>query len=106
MTELPPQITAVIDGINAEDAALCGHAFTDAAVVDDWGRRFDGPEAIAGWNQTDNLDRHTRIRVTGYERHGDAHVVAIEVSGGGFNGAGTFTFRLADDGRVTRLVVT
>lgn len=106
MTELPAQIGAVIDGINAEDAALFGHAFTDDAVVDDWGRRFQGPSEIAGWNRSDNIEKHTRIRVTGYERHGDAHVVAIEVSGGGFTGAGTFTFRLADDGRVTSLQVT
>ena len=44
--------------------------------------------------------------MTGYDRHGDAHAVAIDVSGGGFHGAGTLTFRLADDGRVSRLDVT
>ena len=105
-SELPAGISDVIVGINTEDPSLFQGAFTDDAVVDDWGRTFRGPEAIAGWNRTDNLDKHTRVRVTGYDRHGDAHAVAIDVSGGGFHGAGTFTFRLADDGRVSRLDVT
>ena len=104
--ELPESVVDVIEGITTEDSQRFLAAFTDDAVVDDWGRSFHGPAAIASWNRSDNLDRHTRVVVTGYARDGDRHVVAIDVSGGGFNGAGTFTFRLADDGRVARLDVT
>ena len=35
--------------MDTEDPSLFRGAFTDDVVVDDWGRTFRGPEAIAGW---------------------------------------------------------
>ena len=40
------------------------------------------------------------------ERDGDAIKVGVTVSGDGYNGGGAFTFTLAPDGRIARMVIT
>ena len=54
-------------------------------------------EAIAEWNESDNIGRDSRFRVVGVERDGEAHLVRIAVSGKGFNGESFFRFTVADE---------
>jgi hypothetical protein len=109
---LPRPVSEAIEGINAENEERFLAAFDADAVVDDWGRTFTGPEEIAGWNRSDNVDKHTRIRVTDHRVEENpagavVHAVSIDVTGQGFNGAGTMTFRLTEDAEaVERLDVT
>jgi hypothetical protein len=103
--ELDPPIRGMIDATNREDDAGFLDAFADDAVLDDWGRTFTGREAIAGWNDRENIGVHSRIEVTSIDRDGDEVRVGVSVSGEGYNGGGAFTFVLAGD-RIARMVIS
>ena len=102
MTELPPEVARLLDATNSEDRTAFLDAFTDDGVVDDWGRRFAGRERIAEWDAGENIGVHSRIAATSVRRDGDTVEFGVRVSGGGYNGGGTFTAELRD-GRVALL---
>jgi ketosteroid isomerase-like protein len=104
VTELPPEVARLLDATNAEDRAAFLDAFTDDGVVDDWGRRFAGRERIAEWDAGENIGVHSRIEATSVRRAGDTVEFGVRVSGGGYNGGGTFTAELRD-GKVALLQI-
>jgi hypothetical protein len=106
MSELEPAISQVFDATNRGDSEAFLNAFAADGVVDDWGRTFTGRDEIAGWNDRENIGVNSHIDVTGVEREGDAVKVGVAVSGEGYNGGGAFTFTLAPDGRIARMVIT
>ena len=106
MSELEPAISQVFDATNRGDSEAFLDAFAADGVVDDWGRTFTGRDEIAGWNDRENIGVNSHIDVTGVERDGDAFKVGVAVSGDGYNGGGAFTFTLAPDGRIARMVIT
>ncbi|MAT18510.1 MAG: ketosteroid isomerase [Leifsonia sp.] len=97
MSKLPAPVQRLIDATNAGDSAAFAAAFAPEAVLIDWGKEFAGAEAIAEWNESDNIGRDSRFRVVGVERDGEAHLVRIAVSGKGFNGESFFRFTVADE---------
>ena len=102
--ELDPAVAAVLDATNAEDSGAFLAAFADDAVVDDWGRRFVGREAIAAWDAGENIGVHARFTVTGVRAEGAGQAVDVQVSGGGFNGPSTFVFETSG-GRVRSMTI-
>jgi hypothetical protein len=102
--ELDPAVRRVLDATNAEDTVAFLAAFAPDGIVDDWGRRFAGQEAIASWNAGENIGVHARFRVTAVRTEGAGQVVDVQVSGGGFNGPSTFVFETAD-GRVVSMTI-
>jgi SnoaL-like domain len=106
MSELEPAIRQLFDATNRGDNEAFLDAFAPDGAVDDWGRVFTGREAIAGWNDRENIGVNSHIDTTGVERDGDAIKVGVAVSGDGYNGGGAFTFTLAPDGRIARMVIT
>lgn len=95
MSALPGPIQRMIDATNAGDHAGFVAAFAPDAVLVDWGKEFAGAEAIADWDDSDNIGRGSRFSVTGTEQDGEDWVVELDVRGGGFNGASVFRFALA-----------
>jgi hypothetical protein len=106
MNELEPAIQQVFDATNRADSTAFVDAFAADGTIDDWGRTFTGPEAIASWNANENIGVHAHIEPGEVTREGDAIKVAVTVSGDGYNGGGAFTFTLAPDGKVARMVIT
>ena len=104
--DLDPPIRAMLDATNAGDSDAFLRAFADDATIDDWGRTFTGRDEIAGWNDRENIGVNSHIDVTGVERDGNDVKVGVAVSGDGYNGGGAFTFTLADDGKIARMVIT
>lgn len=102
--ELPEPVARLLAATNAEDRAAFLDAFTDDGVVDDWGRRFAGRERIAEWDAGESIGVHARIEATSVTRDGDTVEFGVRVTGGGYNGGGTFTARLRDD-RVSELLI-
>ena len=102
--ELDPAVRAVLDATNAEDTQAFLAAFAEDAVVDDWGRRFVGRDAIAEWDAGENIGVHARFAVTGVRVEGAGQAVDLQVSGGGFNGPSTFVFETSD-GRVRSMTI-
>ena len=106
MSELEPAIRQLFDATNRGDSEAFLDAFAPDGAVDDWGRTFTGREELAGWNDRENIGVNSHIDTTGVERDGDAIKVGVAVSGDGYNGGGAFTFTLAPDGRIARMVIT
>ncbi|MDF3808685.1 MULTISPECIES: nuclear transport factor 2 family protein [Rhodopseudomonas] len=102
MTSLPQAITEFFDASNRGDAAGVVAAFTPTAVLDDWGRHFEGREGIASWDRTDNTGVQAHIQAVSSKAEGDTVVVTVKVSGNGFNGTGHMHFQLRGD-KIARL---
>lgn len=97
MSEVPPAVQRMIDATNSGDHEAFVAAFTDDAVLVDWGTVFEGREGVASWDRSDNIGRRSHFEVAGVERDGDDWVVTLDVTGGGFNGTSDFRFTLAGD---------
>jgi len=106
MSELESAIQQVFDATNHADSDAFVDAFAADGVIDDWGRTFTGHAEIAGWNARENIGVHAQIEPGAVTRDGDAVKVGVTVSGDGYNGGGAFTFTLAPDGKVARMVIT
>jgi hypothetical protein len=106
-TPVPAPLQAFIDTTNAGDSAGFVAAFTDDAVLDDWGRKFRGRDGVASWNRTDNIGKRAHFELVGIEPTDDPNrvVATLTVSGGGFNGTGPMTFEFRD-GRIASLVIS
>lgn len=97
MTEVPPAVQRMIDATNAGDSEAFVAAFTPDADLVDWGKAFEGSDEIAGWNESDNIGRHSHFEVVDVVAEDQVWIVTLEVTGGGFNGESGFRFELADD---------
>ena len=102
---LPQAVADFFAATNTDDRGRFVAAFADDAVLDDWGHLYAGKDAIAGWNETDNMGVSSRIDVTGFDERDGAYVVSIQVTGNGYNGGGSMTFTLDGD-RISRVVIT
>ena len=105
MIELETVIRQMIDATNRSDSDALLAAFTDDAVLVDFGRSFAGKPAIARWNQNENIGTHNQIEVTGAKRAEGKIQVGINVTGNGYNGPGTLIFTLDQD-VITHLLIT
>ena len=101
---LPPAIADFFAATNTDDRERFLAAFADDAVLDDWGHIYAGKDAIAGWNETDNMGVSSHIDVVGVDERDGSYVVSIQVTGDGYNGGGSMTFTLDGDA-ISRVVI-
>lgn len=104
---LTPEVRSLIDAANLGDIDAFLAAFTPyQGVVDDWGRRFDGPEAIRRWSDAEFIGKQVSLNVIHFYSIDEVEVVVIaQVGGNGFNGPSTFTFRV-EGGKITEMRIT
>lgn len=103
-TETESAARRMIEATNAEDRQAFLDTFAEDAVVDDFGRKFQGKTQIAAWNDRENMGTHNRIAVTGVRPDGEGIILDIEVRGDGYNGGGTFAIR-SRDGEIRSMVI-
>jgi hypothetical protein len=60
-----------------------------------WG--FVGRDAIAGWNDKENIGAHSHFTILQVTKAGSSYAATVTVKGNGYNGGGTFTFELDAD---------
>ncbi|GAA5152470.1 hypothetical protein GCM10023321_21220 [Pseudonocardia eucalypti] len=103
---VPAALRAFIDATNSGDSDAFLDAFTEDAVLDDWGRVFHGRDGVASWNRTDNIGKRSHFELVGLERTDDPDrvVATLKVTGDGYNGTGPMTFEFRD-ARIARLVI-
>lgn len=94
LATLPPAVRQLVTATGAGDPAGFVAAFTDDAVVDDWGRRFEGREQIAAWDAAENTGVRSSFEVRAADVRPDGVTLAVEVRGDGYQGPGTFELRL------------
>jgi hypothetical protein len=102
--DLPAPAARLLAATDSEDRAGFLDAFTEDGIVDDWGREFAGRDRIAQWDAAENIGVHSRIEATSVRRDGETVEFGVRVTGGGYNGGGTFTAELRD-GKVARLLI-
>ena len=103
--DLPPAIASFFEATNDSDRERFLASFTDDAVLDDWGHTYTGREAIAGWNETDNIGVGSHFEVPGFTVNNGVYAVSVQVTGGGYNGGGTLAFALAGE-LISRVDIT
>jgi ketosteroid isomerase-like protein len=99
MTEpLPAPIRAVVDATNAGDTEAFVAAFTDDAVINDWGREFTGHDGARSWDSTDNIGVHAHFDVEDVVPGPgqDEYTVTLTVTSERFNGTGPVRFTVRD----------
>lgn len=103
---LPAPLAVFFDATNAGDSDAFVAAFTDDAVLVDWGRTFHGHAGAAAWNESDNIGRRTHFDVLDWHEGDESgtYVVTVEVSGDGFNGTSPITFAVRD-GLISRMTI-
>lgn len=106
-SSLRPEVRALIDAANIGDTDAFLSTFAPRlGLVDDWGRKFHGPQDIRSWSDAEFIGKEVTLKVIHFYSTEDTEVTVIaEVGGNGFNGPSTFTFRLADD-KVTEMRIT
>ena len=105
MTELPGAIQEFIDATNAADSERFVAAFTSDAVLDDWGTKYRGQQAIRGWDRTDNIGVQSNFSLVDFfEERANVYNVTLTVSGNGHNGTGPMRFVL-DQGKIASLKI-
>jgi hypothetical protein len=103
-TDVPTPVQRLLDAANANDTEAFLSAFTADGVVDDWGREFRGPDAIAGWSDKEFIGVDVSLAVDAVESAGADTTVTAQVGGSGFNGPSHFTFTVDGD-RVSRMTI-
>jgi hypothetical protein len=94
----------MVDATNAGDNVAFLACFAEDAVIDDWGREFVGRDAIAGWNERENIGTRSHLELLDEVSGTADHTTTVRVTGGGYNGGGTFAVD-ESDGMLTRLVI-
>jgi hypothetical protein len=104
MTDLPAPVARLVDAANAGDTGGFLAAFAPDGVVDDWGREFQGPEAIRGWSDREFIGVRVSLVVTAVERADAVTTITAQVGGDGFNGPSHFAFAVQGD-RIARMTI-
>jgi ketosteroid isomerase-like protein len=102
--DVPQAVQRMIDATNAGDRRAFVAAFTEDALLEDWGRRFHGHDGVASWDRTDNIGKNTRFEARGTRREGDTYVVTLDVTGDGYNGTSDIAFEVEGD-RIRSMVI-
>lgn len=64
MDDLPAPVAEIVTAINESDTDRFVAAFTEDGVVDDWGRRFEGRDAVRGWSDREAIGAGARMTPT------------------------------------------
>lgn len=95
MTELPAAIAAFRDWTNAGDIDGVLALFPADGVVEDWGRRFVGHQAIRGWSDKELIGAKGHLEITAIVGTSAAGVVVeTDWKSNFYSGAGRMIFRL------------
>jgi hypothetical protein len=103
-TDLPAPVARLLEAANANDTDAFLESFTDDGVVDDWGREFEGAEAIRGWSDREFIGVAVRLDVIRVTADDGKTVVSAEVGGQGYTGPSHFVFDVRGD-RVARMTI-
>jgi hypothetical protein len=94
VSELPDPISRFVEVVNQGDTGSFLNSFTSDGIVDDWGRRFVGHNAIRDWSNREFIGAKGHITVTGIEKTKNGISVTADWVSNYFTGPSRFTFIL------------
>jgi hypothetical protein len=102
--DLPPPVARLLEAANGHDTDAFLASFTEDGVVDDWGREFEGADAIRGWSDREFIGVDVNLIVIAVTTEDGQTVVSADVGGDGYNGPSHFRFEVRGD-RVARMTI-
>lgn len=97
LPSLPASIIRLIAAVNRGDTSAFLAQFTDDAVVDDWGRRFDGVAAIRRWSDKEFIGANGHMVVKKAECAANVVTLDADWRSDSYGGGSRFVFTLAGD---------
>lgn len=94
--QVPSEVQAMVDAINAADTEAFVAAFADDGFVDGWGRRLAGAEGVRSWAGSDAIGAGAQMTVLSAETSGDTTTVRFGWSSSVFNGESNGIFVVRD----------
>lgn len=91
---LPHPVAAVVRSINAGDTEGFLDLFSERGVVDDWGRRFVGRQAIRAWSDRELIGAKGMMTVRSVAARGSEVTVIGDWKSNFYTGPGKFIFRI------------
>jgi ketosteroid isomerase-like protein len=106
-SSIPTAISDFVETTNRADSAAFVDTFTPDATLNDWGTEFHGRDAIAGWNETDNIGVQAHfdvVEVKPADKPG-TFVATLRVTSHKHSGTGPITFVVEGD-KIRSLEIT
>lgn len=91
---VPEPVHSFFERVNAHDEEAFLAAFADNAVVDDWGRVFEGRDAIKGWSDREFIGSKGVLSVEEVHLSDSGITVIGDWRSSYANGRSSFTFEL------------
>jgi hypothetical protein len=95
--DIPTAVQRALDAIDQLDADAFVAAFAPDGYVDDWGRKFQGPDRIRSWSDAEFIGKNVTFTGTTVATPGNPITLRTQVGGDGFNGPSHFTFAVEGD---------
>jgi hypothetical protein len=103
--DIPTAVQRALDAIDQLDADAFVAAFAPDGYVDDWGRKFQGPDRIRSWSDAEFIGKNVTFAQTTVATEGNPVTLLTQVGGDGFNGPSHFTFDVQGD-QVASMTIT
>jgi len=98
MPEIPKLLADFTAATNRGDTPAFLDCFAIDGVVDDWGRRFVGHDAIKRWSDAETIGAHGTLTITNVISADAQKIVADTFwKSEAFTGPGRFTFTVSGD---------
>lgn len=101
----PDPVDRFVEAVNAGDTDMFLSFFPEDGVVDDWGRRFVGHDAIRGWSDQEFIGAQGKMTVTEVAQEENAVTVTADWVSNHYTGPSRFTF-LIGGGKVQEMRIT
>lgn len=102
-TSIPEPVGTFFDRVNTQDQGALD-LFADDAVVDDWGREFNGREEIRTWSDQEFIGSQGVLTVESVVGTPDGIQVVGDWRSDHANGTSAFTFEVDGD-TITRMTI-
>jgi hypothetical protein len=102
---LPEPVGRFVEAVNRGNVEAFLAFFPEKGVVDDWGRRFVGHDAIRGWSDREFIGAKGKITVAKVEQKGNEVSVTADWKSNYYSGPSRFVF-VVEGERIQEMRIT
>ena len=103
--EVPEPVRSFLDKVNDHDDAGVLAAFTDDALVDDWGKQLRGRDAIGKWSDSEFVGSKPSLTITSVATDDGTVTVVGDWRSKHANGMSKFVFH-TNGGKITSMEIS